>query len=141
MTQSGKPCVVYIVDDDEGLRESLARLIRSGGLIPKIYASPEVFVEEVGSEVPACILLDVTMPRTSGLDVLRLLKTRGNAIPVILISAHDDENTRARGRELGADCFMRKPLDGQALLDAIARLAQDQHGPQALVSVPTGSGR
>ena len=135
------PELVSIVDDDDSVRESLPDLVRQLGFAAEAFSSAEAFLGSDLLNETRCLILDVTMPGMSGLDVLRLLKTRGNAIPVILISAHDDENTRARGRELGADCFMRKPLDGQALLDAIARLAQDQHGPQALVSVPTGSGR
>ena len=115
-----KPCVVYIVDDDDLVRKGLARLMRAGGLIPKMYESPELFLQEVGTEVPACILLDITMPKMNGLQVQAQLKARGNTMPVIAVSARDDDDTRRRARELDARCFFRKPVDDQALLDAIA---------------------
>jgi FixJ family two-component response regulator len=112
-------CVVYIVDDDELVRKGLARLMRAGGLTAKSYESPERFLEEVVPEERACILLDITMPRMSGLQVQAELKARGITIPVIAVSARDDEDTRRRARELDAWCFLRKPVDDQALLDAI----------------------
>ena len=120
MKEDVKPCVVYIVDDDDLVRKGLARLMRAGGLIPKVYESPELFLQEVGSETPACILLDITMPKMNGLQVQAQLKARGNTMPVIAVSARDDDDTRRRARELDARCFFRKPVDDQALLDAIA---------------------
>jgi FixJ family two-component response regulator len=119
-------CTVYIVDDDELVRKGLARLMRAAGVIPKVYESPELFLEEVGSEVPACILLDITMPRMNGLQVQAQLKARGNTMPVIAVSARDDDETRRQARELDARVFFRKPVDAQALLDAIAWIVQKQ---------------
>jgi FixJ family two-component response regulator len=124
--QKTKPCTVYIVDDDDLVRKGLARLMRSGGLVPKVYESPELFLSEVGSEVPACILLDITMPKMNGLQVQAALKASGNTMPVIAVSARDDEDTRRRARELDARCFFRKPVDAQALLDAIAWCVESQ---------------
>jgi FixJ family two-component response regulator len=124
-----RPCTVYIVDDDDLVRKGLARLMRSGGLVPKVYESPELFLEEVGSEVPACILLDITMPRMNGLQVQAALKARGNRMPVIAVSARDDDDTRRRARELDARCFFRKPVDAQALLDAIAWIVESEIAP------------
>ena len=124
--QQTKPCIVYIVDDDDLVRKGLARLMRAGGLVPKVYESPELFLEEVGSEVPACILLDITMPKMNGLQVQAALKARGSKMPVIAVSARDDDETRRRARELDARCFFRKPVDAQALLDAIAWIVESQ---------------
>jgi FixJ family two-component response regulator len=121
-----KRCIVYIVDDDDLVRKGLARLMRAGGLVPRVYESPELFLEEVGSEVPACILLDITMPRMNGLQVQAALKARGNRVPIIAVSARDDDETRRRARELDARCFFRKPVDAQALLDAIAWIVESQ---------------
>lgn len=126
MIQKTKPCIVYIVDDDDLVRKGLARLMRAGGLVPKVYESPELFLEEVGTESPACILLDITMPKMNGLQVQAALKTRGNKMPVIAVSARDDDETRRRARELDARCFFRKPVDAQALLDAIAWIVESQ---------------
>ena len=130
MIPSVEPCVVYIVDDDDLVRKGLARLMRAGGFRPKLYASPERFLEEVGSEPRACILLDITMPRMSGLQVQAELKARGIGMPVIAVSARDDDDTRRRARELDARCFFRKPVDDQALLDAIAWILQSERDPR-----------
>src|SRR4051794_32277229 len=98
--------------------------MRSEGLVPRVYASPELFLKQVRLETPGCILLDITMPRMNGLQVQAQLKARGNTMPVIAVSARDDDETRARARELDAQCFFRKPVDDQALLDAIAWIVQ-----------------
>jgi FixJ family two-component response regulator len=121
-----RPCVVFIVDDDDLVTRALARVIRAGGLIPKVYVSPDRFLEEIESETPACILLDITMPKISGLQVQAQLEARGISIPVIAVSARDDAETRRRARELDAKCFFRKPVDDQALLDAIAWVSRSQ---------------
>lgn len=140
MIDAVQPCVVYIVDDDDLVRKGLARLMRAGGFKPKLYASPERFLDEVGFEPRACILLDITMPRMSGLQVQAELKARGIGLPVIAVSARDDDDTRRRARELDARCFFRKPVDDQALLDAIAWILQsDRETPatqQALAAAP-----
>lgn len=111
---------VYIVDDDESVRSGFARLIRSAGLVAHPYASAETFLEGVTNLPRACILLDITMPGVSGLDVQALLKQQHIHLPVITVTARDDHDTRARARSLGAQMFLRKPVDDQALLDAIS---------------------
>jgi FixJ family two-component response regulator len=118
--------VVHIVDDDELVRKGLERLMRASGLASKSYDSPEGFLDAVGTDAHGCVLLDITMPRMNGLQVQAALKARGNAIPVIAVSARDDDETRQRARELDAKCFFRKPVDDQALLDAITWLVQPQ---------------
>ena len=140
MTEPAKACVVYIVDDDDLVRKGLERLMRSGGLIPRTYASPELFLKEVRPEWPACILLDITMPRMNGLEVQARLKARGNTMPVIAVSARDDDETRTRARELDAQCFFRKPVDDQALLDAIAWIVHPHERAAATDSTqPSGA--
>ena len=67
----------------------------------------------------ACIIIDIRMPGLSGFDLLERLASEGIRMPVIVISAHDDEETREHAKELGAVSFFRKPIDDQALLDAI----------------------
>lgn len=103
-------CVVYIVDDDDLVRRALERLVRAGGFRPKPCATPDALLTEVGSECPACILLDMTMPRMSGLQVQAQLKARGITIPVIAVSARDDEDTRRSARALDARFFFANPL-------------------------------
>jgi FixJ family two-component response regulator len=108
--------VVYIVDDDPSVGRGLERLMRAAGLRPVVFASGEAFLAGLQADRPCCVLLDITMPRLTGLDVLR---RAGGELPVIAISARDDEQTRRRARELGASFFLRKPVDDQALLDTI----------------------
>ena len=111
--------VVYIVDDDDAVREGFARLLRAAGLDPRAYGSSEQFLNEVTYSPGACVLLDITMPRMTGPEVQARLNDRHIALPVITVSARDDEETRAWARDLGARMFLRKPVDDQALLDAI----------------------
>lgn len=111
--------VIYIVDDDDAVRDGFARLLRAAGLEPKPYQSAELFLEEVRDTSNACVLLDITMPRMTGPQVQEKLNERDIKLPVITVSARDDEETRAWARGLGARMFLRKPVDDQALLDAI----------------------
>ena len=113
--------VVYIVDDDESVRRGFSRLMRSAGFEPRVYDSPERFLgDDLGAESRACILLDITMPRLTGLDVQARLREKGVTLPIIVVSARDEDEIRRIARDLGARFFFRKPVDDQALLDAIA---------------------
>lgn len=112
--------LVHIVDDDESVRKGLSRLMRSAGIESHAYASPESFLAEPHDEGNACIIMDITMPRMGGLAFGAELKARGIGLPVIAVSARDDEDTRHLARELGVRFFLRKPVDDQALLDAIS---------------------
>ena len=120
MTKRPGSVIVYIVDDDEAVRCGFARLIRSAGLDPRPYASAELFLSEVREAPRACILLDITMPRLTGPQVQQRLEANGIRLPVITVSAKDDLETRNRARDFGARLFLRKPVDDQALLDAIS---------------------
>lgn len=111
--------VVYIVDDDDAVREAFARLLRAAGLEPHPYSSAEQFLDEVRDRPRACVLLDITMPRMTGPQVQACLNDRCITLPVITVSARDDDETRTWTCELGATMFLRKPVDDQALLDAI----------------------
>lgn len=120
--------VVYIVDDDAAVRGGFARLLRAAGLDPRPYASPERFLAEVAYAPGACALLDITMPRITGTEVQEQLNERLISLPVIAVSARDDDETRSRARHLGACMFLRKPVDDQALLDAIHWAADTTNG-------------
>jgi FixJ family two-component response regulator len=115
-----KTLLVYIVDDDESVRTGLSRLMRSAGFEARVFESAEQFLENLQIDRPGCVLLDITMPRVTGLEVQARLKQKGIKLPVIAVSARDDEETRRLARELGVQFFLRKPVDDQALLDAIA---------------------
>jgi FixJ family two-component response regulator len=120
--------LVHIVDDDESVRKGMSRLMRSAGIDSHAYASPESFLAEPHDEGRACIIMDITMPRMSGLEFGAKLKEKGIALPVIAVSARDDDDTRHLARDLGVRFFLRKPVDDQALLDAISWVVEGDAG-------------
>jgi FixJ family two-component response regulator len=111
--------VVHVVDADADVRTGFARLLRSAGLEVHAYASAERFLDEVDTAAPGCILLDVTMPGISGPEALMQLKGKRDSLPVIVVSARDSDTVQKLVSELDAKMFLRKPVDDQALLDAI----------------------
>jgi FixJ family two-component response regulator len=109
-----------LIDDDESVRRALQRLLRSAGLDVKAFSSAEEFLQSGNlGEQRACIILDIRMPGMTGFDLQEKLVSKGIRIPVITVSAFDDAATRERARKLGATAFFRKPVDGEALIDAI----------------------
>ena len=112
--------MVYLVDDDESVRKALQRLLRSAGFDVKAFSSAEEFLQSGNlDEKRACIIMDIRMPGLTGFDLQEKLASKGIRIPVITVSAFDDAATRERARKLGATAFFRKPVDGEALIDAI----------------------
>ena len=111
--------LVYIVDDEESVRKGFSLLMRSAGMSSRAFASAEQFLAEVDPNQAGCVLLDITMPRLTGLQLQQVLRQRKLHLPVIAISARDDADTSRLARQLGAQFFFRKPVDDQALLDAI----------------------
>lgn len=111
--------IVHIVDDDDGVRTGFARLLRSAGLDVRAYPTANQFLDEVDSVAPGCVLLDITMPGITGPETLQRLTDRRDQLPVIVVSARDNEAIHRLTHALGARMFLRKPVDDQALLDAI----------------------
>lgn len=111
---------VYVIDDNESIRCAFARLLRSGGLLAETFSSPGEFFASPRTDENACIIADLKMPGSTGFDLAQKLTSSGIETPLIIISASDDAQTREHARELGAVAFFRKPVDDQALLDAIA---------------------
>jgi FixJ family two-component response regulator len=111
--------MVYLIDDDESVRRALQRLLRSAGLDVRAFASAEEFLESGVLSQSACIVVDIQMRGLTGFDLQEQLAAKDIRIPTIAVSALDDAETRERARKLGAAAFFRKPVDGQALIDAI----------------------
>lgn len=111
--------IIYVIDDDESVRRAFERLLRSADLKVETFASAEEFLRGERQGENACIVVDIRMPGLTGFDLQQNMATRGIQIPVIVISASDDAQTREQARRLGAAAFFRKPIDDQALLDAI----------------------
>lgn len=110
---------VFIVDDDEAVRDSIAELVGSVGLQAECYGSAPAFIETFTPERPGCLVLDVRMAEMSGLDLQQELIERGNRIPVIFLTGHGDVPVAVRAMKAGAVDFLQKPYRDQALLDAI----------------------
>jgi FixJ family two-component response regulator len=111
--------LLSIVDDDESVREALCGLLRSVGFAVGAFASAEEFLasDQLGSA--NCLVLDVRMPRMGGLELMRQLAASDREIPVILITAHEDEGVRAQALSEGAGAVLIKPFSEEALLSAI----------------------
>ncbi len=114
-----EPTVVYVIDDDESVRKAMERLLRSANLKAETFSSADDFLDSPKQKKNSCILIDIRMPGATGFDLQEKLEASDIRIPVIVISASDDAQIRERARELGAISFFRKPVDDQALLDAI----------------------
>jgi FixJ family two-component response regulator len=119
--------VVFVVDDDQSVREGLSSLIRSIGLDVETYASGHEYLRRPPPQSPACLVLDVRMPGLSGLDLQRELAHQGREIPIIFVTAHGDIPMTVKAMKAGAAEFLSKPFRDQDLLDAICQaLARDR---------------
>ena len=112
--------IVFIVDDDVSVRESLELLIESAGWQAQTFASAQEFLAHSPDHAgPSCLVLDVNLPDLTGLELQQSLALDRRDMPVILISGNEDGDTTVRGREAEAVAFLMKPLDVDALLRAI----------------------
>jgi two-component system response regulator FixJ len=124
---------VFIVDDDEGVRRALSFLLRSAGHAVEIFSSAREFLERYDATRRGCVLLDVCMPQSSGLDLQRELKVRSSALPVIFITGHATIPTAVAALRAGALDFIEKPIREDAVLDSIQRALdwEDRHHLEA----------
>ena len=124
---------IYIVDDDEGVRNSLRFLLKSVGHVCQTLASANEFLETYQPKQPGCLILDVRMPGMSGLELQQQLNLRGAIIPVIFITGHGDVPMAVEAMQHGASDFLQKPFRDQDLLDRIQRaLERDARNRAAL---------
>jgi FixJ family two-component response regulator len=117
MTEADR--VVFVVDDDASLRESLADLIHSVGLRVQAFASAQEFLRSKRPDTPSCLVLDVRLKGLSGLDLQKRLVQGDVDIPIIFITGHGDIPMAVQAMKAGAMEFLRKPFRDQDLLDAI----------------------
>ena len=123
------PSKVFVVDDDDSVRKSLARLMRSVGLDVEPLVSAAVFLEQPPHDGPSCLVLDVRMPGLSGLDLQRHLAQAGRRIPIVFISGHGDIPMSVQAMKAGSVDFLPKPFDDQDLLQAVRHAIE--HDKQA----------
>lgn len=112
---------IYVVDDDDAVRESLSSLLRAEGMTVRDYASPQSFLQAPTLDTFACILLDVRMPGIDGLALQEQLTRQGVTLPIIFLSGHGDVPDAVRAMKAGAIDFLKKPFEDYHLLGAIAQ--------------------
>ena len=118
--------IVYVVDDEQAVRDSLMLLLRSVGLAVRCYASPAEFLDDFNPQLIGCVVLDVRMPQMSGLALQEFLTGEQHDIPVIFITGHGDVQMAVKAMREGAVDFIEKPIHDQKLLDSIQSAIQ-QH--------------
>jgi FixJ family two-component response regulator len=122
------PARVGIVDDDVRLLRALQRLLQVSGVTAITFDSGEAFLDALPTPALDCLVLDVRLGALSGFDVHDALVMRGESLPTIFITAHDEPATRQRARRAGAVAYLRKPFDEDSLISAIqSALAPGQH--------------
>jgi FixJ family two-component response regulator len=112
--------LVAVVDDEESIRKSLRRLFLAADLDAVVHASGQEFLDSLGDRQPDCLVLDLQMPGLTGLEVQRTLTGLGARFPTIIITAHDEPETRARCLAAGVAAYLCKPLHDEMLLDTIS---------------------
>ena len=111
--------IVFVVDDDVSVRESLEALIRFVGWQPEMFASAEEFLTRQRPVAPCCLVLDVSLPELNGLELQKLIATDRIDMPIIFITGHGDIPMTVQAMKAGAVEFLTKPIDDDALLSSI----------------------
>jgi FixJ family two-component response regulator len=110
---------VAVVDDDPSVRKALQRLLRASDHDADAFGSAQDFLNSLPATIPDCLVLDLQMPGLNGLTLQRELARAGRHLPTVIITGHDEPGMQARCLAAGAGAYLRKPLDGKALLAAI----------------------
>ncbi|HZD88759.1 MAG TPA: response regulator FixJ [Pseudolabrys sp.] len=111
--------VIYVIDDDEAVRQSLEFLLKTAGLNVRSFDSARTFLEVLPEIRSGCIVTDVRMPEITGIDLLRRVKELGLDLPVIVITGHGDISLAVEAMKIGAVDFLEKPFDDDTLLEAV----------------------
>jgi len=113
--------IVFVVDDDISVRESLELLIRCAGWQSQVFASAEEFLARPRVAGPSCLVLDVSLPNLNGLDLQKLIAADRTAMPIIFITAYGNVPISVEAMKAGAEEFLMKPFSGEVLLSAIRK--------------------
>ena len=120
--------LIAVVDDDQAIRDAIQSLIRSVGLRAAVFASAEDFLRSGQLQDTACLIVDVRMPHMGGLELQQQLIAAGRPPPMIFITAHADEDARARALRAGAVDFLYKPFSDEVLLRGVHSALQSSRG-------------
>jgi len=114
--------IIYVVDDDDAVRDALRTLLKSAGYKVEVFNSAQAFIDVEHHQGEGVLVLDVRMPGMNGLELQRRLADSGVAMPIIFISAHEDIRAREKAMAAGAVAFLQKPFEDHTLLNAICRV-------------------
>lgn len=112
---------VFVVDDDEAVRDSLHRLFQSAGVEVRSFSSGEEFLRDCDPGRGDCLIVDVRMPGMSGLELQKEVAARAKDLPVIVITGHGDAESEQQAMEAGAVAFLHKPFRNQILLETVEK--------------------
>jgi FixJ family two-component response regulator len=118
------PPTIYVVDDDDGMRQALHALLRSVGYNALLFSRPRDFLAHYTSDAPGCLLLDIRMPEMSGLELQEHLNRIGSTLPVIFLTGHGDVPMAVQAMKEGALEFIQKPFRNQELLSRVNHALQ-----------------
>jgi len=110
---------IFVVDDYAPIRRALLRLLRAAGFAVLAFASPQEFLAEYDPRTPGCLVLDLDMPAVNGLELQRILATKGSVLPIIFLSGHGDVPKSVQAMKHGASDFLTKPVNDKDLLAAV----------------------
>ena len=113
--------MIAIIDDNESMQDSLSDLVESAGFEAQCFGSAKVFLESDSRGRAACLIVDIRMPKMSGLELQARLKQEGSNVPIIFITAYDDAEIRGQAVKEGAVELLAKPFDHQLLLKILHR--------------------
>lgn len=116
--------IVHLVDDDDAIRRSTGFLLKTSGFYVVTYASGDDFLQRARDAASGCVLLDIRMPGTDGLDVQQEMINRGIGLPVIMLTGHGDVALAVRAMKAGAVDFLEKPFEKAALLSSVEKAFQ-----------------
>ena len=116
--------LISIVDDEQSIREATTSLLKSNGFRAEVFSSAEEFLESPNLLETKCLILDIQMPKMNGLELQRRLTAENRRIPIIFITAHEDQKIRNEAMRAGAVDFLTKPFSADALLHSIRSALQ-----------------
>ncbi len=110
---------IFVVDDYAPVRRAVSRLLHAAGFAVVAFASPQEFLAQYDPRIPGCLVLDLDMPAVNGLELQRILATKGSVLPIIFLTGHGDVPQSVQAMKRGASDFLTKPVNDKDLLAAI----------------------